>query len=97
MRPPESLPERITIVEIDEPSLRSIKSWPIPDKDIAQLIQKIQRHRPRAIGLDVYRDFPVEPGHQELVNTFKSVPNLVGIELLSNDDKKNGVAPPNTQ
>ncbi|MUG97143.1 CHASE2 domain-containing protein [Scytonema sp. UIC 10036] len=93
MRPKESLQERITIVAIDEASLRNSNSWPIPDRDIAQLIKKIQQHQPRAIGLDIYRDLPVEPGHQELLDTFKSVPNLVGIELLSNNNKNTSVPP----
>ncbi|KYC38405.1 diguanylate cyclase [Scytonema hofmannii PCC 7110] len=93
MRPQESLEERITIVAIDEASLRHTGSWPIPDGDIAQLIQKIQHHQPRAIGLDIYRDLGVEPGHPELVDTLKSVPNIVGIELLSNNNKNTSVAP----
>jgi adenylate cyclase len=34
--------------------------------------------QPRAIGLDIYRDLPVEPGHEKLVQVFKSTPNLIG-------------------
>jgi diguanylate cyclase (GGDEF)-like protein/PAS domain S-box-containing protein len=94
LRPQESIPERITIVAIDETSLREANSWPLPDRELAELIQKIQHYKPRAIGLDVYRDLPVEPGHQELIKTFKKIPNLVGIELLSNNDKNTSVAPP---
>ncbi|MEH1944803.1 MAG: CHASE2 domain-containing protein [Nostoc sp.] len=88
--PPE---ERITIVGIDEADLKEVGSWPIPDANIAQLLQKLNVHKPAAIGLDIYRNLPVEPGHQELRNVYKSMPNLIGIELLANDKNVN-VSPP---
>jgi len=85
LRPSEQLQERITIVAIDEASLREIGNWPIPDQKIAELLQKLNEHRPRAIGLDIYRDFPVSSGYDDLVYAYKSMPNLVGIELLANN------------
>jgi diguanylate cyclase (GGDEF)-like protein/PAS domain S-box-containing protein len=93
LRPNEPLDNRITIVAIDEASLRRVKSWPIPDGVIAQLLQKLQINQPRAIGLDIYRDLVVNPGHESLINVYRSIPNLVGIELLSNN-KKIQVLPP---
>ncbi len=93
LRPTEPPDNLITIVAIDEASLREVGSWPIPDGVIAGLLQKLNFHEPRAIGLDIYRDLKVEPGHNQLVEAYKSMPNLIGIELLSN--YKNGnVSPP---
>ncbi|MEH2011195.1 CHASE2 domain-containing protein [Nostoc sp.] len=95
LRPNEPPEDRITIVVIDEADLDEVGSWPIPDTNIAQLLQKLNIHKPRAIGLDIYRNLPVEPGNQELRNTYKSMPNLIGIELLANDKNKNvSVLPP---
>ncbi|MBE8988465.1 CHASE2 domain-containing protein [Nostoc sp. LEGE 12450] len=95
LRPNEPPEERITIVVIDEAYLNEIRSWPISDAKIALLLQKLNVHKPRAIGLDLYRNLPVEPGNQELRNTYKSMPNLIGIELLANDKNKNvSVLPP---
>ncbi len=85
LRPDEAEENRITIVAIDEASLRQVGSGPIPDKAIAQLLEKLKAHKPRAIGLDIYRDLPVEPGHSNLVKAYKSTPNLVGIELLGHN------------
>ncbi|MBW4561767.1 MAG: CHASE2 domain-containing protein [Mojavia pulchra JT2-VF2] len=93
LRPNEPPEERITIVAIDEASLRQVGSWPIPDGVIAQLLQKLKVHNPRAIGLDIYRDLAVPPGHEQLINVYKSMPNLIGIEQLSNN-KNVGVLPP---
>jgi diguanylate cyclase (GGDEF)-like protein/PAS domain S-box-containing protein len=95
LRPPEGAQDLITIVAIDEVSLRQVGSWPIPDETIAQLLQKLALYRPRAIGLDIYRDLAVEPGHQDLVDVYRALPNLVGIELLSNN-KNISVSPPPT-
>jgi diguanylate cyclase (GGDEF)-like protein/PAS domain S-box-containing protein len=82
LRPSESEEKRITIVAIDEASLRQVGSWPIPDGEMAKFLHKIQVQKPRAIGLDIYRDLPVGLGNEDLVYAYKSMPNLIGIELL---------------
>lgn len=92
LRPIEASQERITIVAIDETSLRKFGS-PISDSDVAKLLQKIDSYQPRAIGLDIYRDLAVPPGKKELEEAFNSMPNLIGIELLS-DSQNSRVNPP---
>ena len=86
LRPEEESSSRITIVTIDEASLQEPGSWPITDQNIADLLNKIKRYKPRAIGLDIYRDLPVQPGHKQLVQAYESIPNLVGTELLSKNN-----------
>lgn len=93
LRAPEPVDERIVIVAIDEDDLRKVGQWPLPDPVIAQLLQKLHAKKPRAIGLDLYRDLPVEPGHGELLKAYKSIPNLIGIEQLA-DQNNVGVPPP---
>ncbi|MEA5621821.1 CHASE2 domain-containing protein [Nostoc sp. UHCC 0251] len=78
----ESPEKRIVIVTIDEEDIRKVGKWPIPDQVLAKAIANIKAQQPRAIGLDIYRDLPVEPGHQDLVNIFKSTSNLYGIEKV---------------
>ncbi|AFZ23669.1 PAS domain S-box/diguanylate cyclase (GGDEF) domain-containing protein [Cylindrospermum stagnale PCC 7417] len=94
LRPNEPPEERITIVAIDEVSLRQVGSWPIPDGVIAQVLQKLTNHQPRAIGLDIYRDLPVKPGSEDLANAYKSISNLIGIELLANNKNASVLPPP---
>jgi diguanylate cyclase (GGDEF)-like protein/PAS domain S-box-containing protein len=93
LRPAEPTDDRIVIVGINENDLRQVKQWPISDRLMAQLLQKIQTARPRAIGLDIYRDLPVEPGHNELLATYRTLPHLVGIEQIK-DKTSPGVPPP---
>ncbi len=78
----EAPDERIAIVTIDETDLREVGQWPIPDGILAQSIANIKAQNPQAIGLDIYRDLAVEPGHTDLVNLFQSTPNLFGIEKV---------------
>lgn len=84
-RPRERPEERMVIVTVDEPDIQHIGQWPMSDRTMAQLLKNIRSQQPRAIGLDIYRDLPVEPGHQELVEVFKSTPNLIGIEKVSGE------------
>lgn len=88
---PQELPEaRITLVTVDEPDLRQLEQWPISDAIMAQMLSNIRAQHPRVIALDIYRDFPVEPGSQPLLDVFTSTPNLIGVEQVG----ENPVAPP---
>ncbi len=87
LRPLEPTDERVVVVAIEEKDLQKFK-WPISDATITQLLKKLQASKPRAIGLDIYRDLTVEPGHGELVKAFESMPNLIGIEQLPAQDRQ---------
>lgn len=82
LRPAEPIDSRIVIVTIGESDITRIGQWPMPDRVMAELIRKLRAQKPRAIGLDIYRDLPVEPGNRELVEVLKSTPNLIGIEKI---------------
>jgi len=92
LRPLEPPDSRIVIVTIDEDDITKIGQWPLPDAVLAEAITRLNEDNPRVIGLDVYRDLPVEPGHQELVQLFQLTPNLIGAEKVVGD----AVNPPPT-
>ncbi|MBD1865452.1 CHASE2 domain-containing protein [Trichocoleus sp. FACHB-46] len=73
---------RIVLVTVDESDIKQLGRWPMSDAVLAQLILSIKQQQPRVIGLDIFRDLPVEPGHQDLINVFISTPNLIGIEKV---------------
>lgn len=93
-RPSASRDDRVVIVGIDEPDLRQVGQFPIPDTQMVQLLQTLSKAKPRAIGLDIYRDLPVEPGHRTLRQLFKATPNLVGIEHIGGTDGPEIPPPP---
>jgi CHASE2 domain-containing sensor protein/DNA-binding NarL/FixJ family response regulator/anti-sigma regulatory factor (Ser/Thr protein kinase) len=89
--------DEIVIVTIDERDIQSVRKWPIPDWALAQLLEKIRSQQPRAIGLDLYRDLPEGTGYEQLVEVFRTTPNLIGVEKITGERinpppelKKNG-------
>ncbi|MCF4967217.1 CHASE2 domain-containing protein [Nostoc sp. CMAA1605] len=94
LRPPEPPDQRIVIVEINEEDIHKFSKWPISDADLASILEKIKQQQPRAIGLDIYRDLPVEPGYEKLVKVFANTPNLIGVQKLSKSFDSATVNPP---
>jgi PAS domain S-box-containing protein len=82
LRPVESTDPRIVLVTIDESDIKQLGQWPMSDAVLARAITSLKQQQPRVIGLDIFRDLPVEPGHQALVNVFTTTPNLIGIEKV---------------
>ncbi|NJK73725.1 MAG: CHASE2 domain-containing protein [Microcoleus sp. SU_5_6] len=94
LRPPEPMDERIVIVGITEEDIQRARTYPIPDRDIADLLKQLQAYQPIAIGLDIVRDIPVEPGHAELTSVFRNSKNAIGVEVALPDRSGFTVAPP---
>jgi adenylate cyclase len=93
LRPPNPPDSRILIVGVTEDDLRQLKQWPTSDKILAQALTTIRQGKPTAIGLDLYRNFPVEPGHKSLTQVFQTTPNLIGISKKLGDQRGAEVPP----
>lgn len=52
--PRQALSQPVTIVAIDEKSLRQVGQWPWPRDRLAALIGSIQHRQPAVLGLDIY-------------------------------------------
>ncbi|HBK23619.1 MAG TPA: diguanylate cyclase [Planktothrix sp. UBA10369] len=90
-----SIPEpdpNLLIVAITEDDIRSQKQWPLTDRVLAEVFAKLQRHQPRVIGLDLYRDLPQEPGGDELLKQLKA-DHVIVITKIGNP-KNQSVSPP---
>ena len=74
--------DRILIVTIGEEDISQIGRWPISDATLAELVRRVSEHEPASIGLDLYRNLPIEPGVDELSKVFKATPNAIGIERI---------------
>lgn len=93
-RPQETQDSRLLIVSIDEAAIQAqdMRTGSIADSSLNQAIEVLSRHQPRVIGLDIYRDHPLDPSLQK---TLQTSPKVVGI-CKSPDVKldKNGVSAP---
>ncbi|MGB0563369.1 MAG: CHASE2 domain-containing protein [Spirulinaceae cyanobacterium] len=100
-RPQLDADPRIVIVGFNESDIEALKTWPIDDRRLAQLLQRIKAQDPRMIGLDIYRNIPVGEGYDELVEVMRSTPNLIGIQravdnlkTAGSENRRGGVDPP---
>jgi CHASE2 domain-containing sensor protein/nitrogen-specific signal transduction histidine kinase/DNA-binding NarL/FixJ family response regulator len=83
-----SIADKIVIVTIDEKDIAAVKNWPIPDENLAELLEKIRAQNPRAVGMDLYRDLPVGKGYDRLKKVFESMPSLIGVEKITGERVK---------
>lgn len=80
-RPLEPPDRRILVVTINDEDITRVGTWPISDQHLARVLSNLKAQKPRAVGLDLYRDLPVEPGHRELTAVFQTMPNLIGVQF----------------
>ncbi|MDY6940815.1 MAG: CHASE2 domain-containing protein [Cyanobacteriota bacterium] len=93
-RPAEAPDPRMLVVTATEADVQKY-GFPIPDGILAETIAKLETHQPRTVALDILRDRPVEPGHEDLVRQFKThTPIGICSAREANNPNKPGVAPP---
>ncbi|MCF2148278.1 CHASE2 domain-containing protein [Desmonostoc muscorum LEGE 12446] len=100
LRPEEGIDPRLLIITIDDDDLatqrkngEALIGASISEKSLNKLLQKLNQYQPRAIGLDIYRDFKAKD--PDLINRLKKTPNLIGI-CKGTDGTTNvrGIQPP---
>lgn len=81
---PDELPDpRLLVVTVTEDDLQlpqqQQRKGSLSDTALNQLLQKLEQYKPRVIGLDIYRDFPVETGQKDLANRLRQSENIVAV------------------
>lgn len=79
--------DRLLVVGINGEDLERY-GWPLTDEILADSLTALQRHDPRVIGVDLYRNLPKPPGSAALSRALQAS-NIVGIM-----DHGAGIAPP---
>ncbi|HEY9600685.1 MAG TPA: CHASE2 domain-containing protein, partial [Allocoleopsis sp.] len=98
---PAELPDsRLLVVEVTESDIQAQKNELRPgtslsDASLARLLQILESYHPRAIGLDIYRDFPVSKEYPDLAKQMQQSDRFFTICQIS-EPKTNypGIAPP---
>jgi CHASE2 domain-containing sensor protein len=100
-RPPEKSDARIAIVTVTEADLQAQtyekepRRGSLSDRSLAKLLTKLTAAKPIAIGLDIYRDYPVSNGEPDLAKQLRTNKTLVGVCKVSEAEISDpGVAPP---
>lgn len=98
-RPQEDLDPRLLIVTVTEQDVQNQdaaerRSASLSDRTLAQLIKKIHPFAPQVIGLDIYRDFPVEIAQPELKTYLQQSDRLIAICEVGEANVRPGIKPP---
>ena len=70
MRADSEPDSRLLIVAVTEEDIRRY-GHPLSGQVLNNLLNKLTESEPRGIGLDIFRDLPVEPGHNQLLETLQ--------------------------
>ena len=92
LQPDEGKDSRLLIVGITEEDIQQLSSIPVSDEIIAEVLEKIQQHQPRVIGLDILRDIPIGEGRPALAKALAQ-PNIIGVCQISQTNSP-GTSPP---
>ncbi len=93
LRPALPIPNsRIVLVGITESDIHAQGRWPLSDATLAQVLTKLTQYEPRAIGVNIYRDVDVPPGHAELEEVLIQHDTII-MPMFSGDGRKS-IAPP---
>jgi CHASE2 domain-containing sensor protein len=83
---------RLLIVALTENDLQKW-TWPLSGELLDRLLGKLEEYEPRAIGLDIFRDLPVQPGHDKLLQRLQQSDLIIPI-CKHSGFKNQGIAPP---
>jgi CHASE2 domain-containing sensor protein len=98
-RPPEHPDPRLLLVTITEADVQAQpaeqRRGSLSDKALNQLLTKLEPLQPRVIGLDIYRDYPVQRNLPELARRMQNNDRFVAVCKVSNPATNYpGIAPP---
>ncbi len=76
--------DTVTLVTIDDKDISKLKQYPVNDELLATAITNVIKHEPTVIGIDIYRDIPVNPGHDKLLAIYQDEtrPSIIGVEKI---------------
>jgi len=90
-----TVPEpRVVLVQAFEADIQKLAEWPLSDRNMNAVLEKLLAYEPRVVGVDLYRDIPVPPGHEDLVSLLKRDKRIVFIEKFGKDSSKRVAGPP---
>jgi CHASE2 domain-containing sensor protein len=83
--PMKGLDERLLVVGVSEEDIQTRKEFPLHDGTLAEVLEKLLRYQPSAVGIDIGRDVPQGPaaGRARLINLLKESDRISAVCILS--------------
>ncbi len=86
-------PAAVSLVLVSESDIQALRSWPLTDSQLRGILGDILAFDPKVVGLDIYRDLAVPPGHDDFQALLRDEPRIIAIEKFPGADSP-GVPPP---
>lgn len=93
-QPRVDAPLAVALVLIDETDIQSLGNWPLNDEQLREVLQQVLAYDPVVVGVDIYRDLAVPPGHASLQALLRDDPRIIAIEKFPEADRPGVPAPP---
>lgn len=98
VKPAEPPDSRLLVVTVTEADIQAQKNEPrrgsLSERSLLRLLQKLESYQPRVIGLDIYRDFSVDPKYPELAKYLNQSDRFIAICKSSTDPNSYAITPP---
>jgi CHASE2 domain-containing sensor protein len=101
----DSSQDKVVLVTLSEKDIKNLQEYPLSDRSVVNLIKKINTQKPRVIGLDLFRNFPIPSlnndkkenyqAYSDLQKLFRKTNNLYGIAKLTDSYSSPKIDPPN--
>lgn len=75
---PLPLDPRILLVTVTDDDVKTFDK-PLKDETVHRLLTTLRRYQPRVIGLDIYRDIPLQPGTAKLLQLLQKDPHIISV------------------
>ncbi|MBD2464603.1 CHASE2 domain-containing protein [Oscillatoria sp. FACHB-1407] len=95
LRPDEGTDPRILLITIDDSDIQAQqeRTGSLSESSLEAVLEKLEPHNPRVIGLDVYRDFAAE--RATLTSRLQQAESLIAVCKAGDPDgNAQGIAPP---
>jgi CHASE2 domain-containing sensor protein len=86
--------KRLLVVAITEKDIQNIQQATLSDQNLNRLLGKLEEYQPLAIGLDIFRDVPIEPGHADLVKRLQQNDRIISVCKSGSADNPGTPPPP---
>ncbi len=93
--PAETPDQRIVVVEVTRDDIEALGGeYPLQDATLLKLLQTLETHSPKVIGVDIYRDRPEGDGQKDFQAYLNRQNHIVPICVHPDQKDATGVAPP---
>ncbi|MDZ8185748.1 MAG: CHASE2 domain-containing protein [Nostoc sp. ChiSLP02] len=98
LRPQEKPDSRILVITVTEADVQAQsdnRRGSLSDEALGKLLAKLEAYQPKVIGLDIYRDYAVQPTYPDLAARLKKSDRFVAVCKVSEpQNSKSGIKPP---